>query len=533
MSTGTTSSVGVSEAGSRTRRRALHGLMVGAALIVASCGGSTSDSGVSSSAPAPADDTPTTTTNAAGANVAAVRAALLESGDPEWAEILGDEALNCIAEAVAADPDLTAQVLADDFDDEAGWAITSITTTCAPEQLASVYVDEFEGLTDDEALCLVEALADSPEILVAPDQSAAAFVEAVFGCAPSVMAAQFAAETGLGQGDAECILGTLVDTGGLAAYGEAMDAGIDENVPLEFLDALARCDISLETLVELGRAAGSSDDQAAVDEIVDAYRSDCADGDMNACSELYSRSPIESDDERFALDGLRAGCAEGEMVGCDLLYSYSPFGSDDEEFGATCGGRTDGSSANSCEQLADPEDLTDDQPTLEEIDDAYREDCADGDMNACSELYSRSPYESDDERFALDGLRSGCAEGEMVGCDLLYFYSPTGSDDEEFGATCGGRTDGSSAGRCPPDEFRVGCADGDMVACSELLVYSPTESDARFARDGLRSGCADGDMLGCDLLFMYSPPGSEDEWFASTCGWRTDGSSAGWCAESG
>ena len=474
--------------------------MVGAALIVASCGGSTSDSGVSSSAPAPADDTPTTTTNAAGANVAAVRAALLESGDPEWAEILGDEALNCIAEAVAADPDLTAQVLADDFDDEAGWAITSITTTCAPEQLASVYVDEFEGLTDDEALCLVEALADSPEILVALDQSDGAFVEVMFGCAPSVMAAQFAAATGLGQGDAECILGTLVDTGGLAAYAAYGEAGIDENVPLEFLDALARCDISLETLVELGRAAGSSDDQAAVDEMVDAYRSDCADGDM---------------------------------LSCDLLYLSSPIGSDDEEFGATCGGRTDGSSANSCENLADPEDLTDDQPTLEEIDDAYREDCADGDMNACSELYSRSPYESDDERFALDGLRSGCAEGEMVGCDLLYFYSPTGSDDEEFGATCGGRTDGSSAGRCPPDEFRVGCADGDMVACSELLVYSPTESDARFARDGLRSGCADGDMLGCDLLFMYSPPGSEDEWFASTCGWRTDGSSAGWCAESG
>ena len=498
MSTGTTSSVGVSEAGSRTRRLALHGLMVGAALIVASCGGSTSDSGVSSSAPAPADDTPTTSTETAGANVAAVRAALLERGGPETAEIFGDEALNCIAEAVAADPDLTAQVLADDADDEAGWAITSITTTCAPEQLASAYADESEGLTDDEALCLVEALADSPEILVALDQSDGAFVEVMFGCAPSVMAAQFAAATGLGQGDAECILGTLVDTGGLAAYGEAMDAGIDENVPLEFLDALARCDISLETLVELGRAAGSSDDQAALDEMVDAYRSDCADGDM---------------------------------FSCDLLYLYSPFGSVDQEFGATCGGRTDGSSANSCEQLADPEDLTDDQPTLEEIDDAYREDCADGDMNACSELYSRSPYESDDERFALDGLRSGCAEGEMVGCDLLYFYSPTGSDDEEFGATCGGRTDGSSAGRCPPDEFRVGCADGDMVACSELFVNSPTESDdERFALDALRSGCADGQMLGCDLLYSYSP---DDLEFGATCGGRTDGSSAGNCTESG
>ena len=418
MSTGTTSSVGVSEAGSRTRRRAVHGLMVGAALIVASCGGSSSDSGGSSSAPAPAADTPITSAATAGANVAAVRAALLESGGPEMAEIVGDEALNCIAEAVAADPDLTAQVLADDgdgVDDDAGEAMVRITTTCAPEQMASVFLEQpgpFEGMTDDEALCLVEALADSPEILMALDQSDGAFVEAMFGCAPLWLAAGFAAATGLGQGDAECILGTLVDTVGLAAYAAYGEAGIDENVPLEFLDALARCDISLETLVELGRAAGSSEDQAAFDEMVDAYRSDCADGDM---------------------------------LSCDLLYLSSPTGSDDEEFGATCGGRTDGSSANSCENLADPEDLTDDQPTLEEIDDAYREDCADGDMNACSELYSRSPYESDDEQFALDGLRSGCAAGEMLGCDLLYSYSP---DDREFGATCGGRTDGSSAGNC-------------------------------------------------------------------------------------
>ncbi|NBV03701.1 MAG: hypothetical protein EBS10_05945, partial [Acidimicrobiia bacterium] len=224
---------------------------------------------------------------------------------------------------------------------------TSITSTCAPEQLASAYVEEFEGLTDDEALCLVEALADRPELMVSPSGSVEGmFLEVMFGCAPSVMAAEFAAATGLGQGDAECMLGELAaDAGRLVAYAEAMDAGIDENVPLEFLDALARCDISLETLVELGRAAGSSDDQAAFDEIVDAYREDCADGDMNACSELYSRSPYESDDERFALDGLRSGCADGQMLGCDLLYSYSP---DDLEFGATCGGRTDGSSAGNC-----------------------------------------------------------------------------------------------------------------------------------------------------------------------------------------
>ena len=318
MSTCTMSSAGVSEVRSRARRRALHGLVVGAALTAASCGGSISDSGVLPSAPAAADGTPSTSAETAGANVAAVRAALLESGGPEMAEILDDEALNCIAESIAADPDLTAQVLADEADDDgAAVAIASITTTCAPEQMASAYVEEFEGMTDDEALCVVEALADRPELVVSPSGS----VEVMFGCAPSFMAAEFASATGLGQADAECILGTLVDNGGVDAFGEVMDAGIDENVPLEFLDALERCGISLETLVELGRAASSSDDQAALDEMVDAYRSDCADGDM---------------------------------FSCDLLYLYSPFGSVDQEFGATCGGRTDGSSPNSCEQLVDP-----------------------------------------------------------------------------------------------------------------------------------------------------------------------------------
>ena len=394
MSTCTMSSAGVSEVRSRARRRALHGLVVGAALTAASCGGSISDSGVLPSAPAAADGTPSTSAETARANVAAVRAALLESGGPEMAEILDDEALNCVAESIVADPDLTAQVLADEADDDgAVGAIVSITTTCAPEQMASAYVEEFEGMTDDEALCVVEALADRPELAVSPSGS----VEVMLGCAPSFMAAEFASATGLGQADAECILGTLVDNGGVAAFGEVMEAGLDENVPLEFLDALARCGISLETLVELGRAASSSDDQAELDEIVDAYRSDCADGDM---------------------------------FSCDLLYLYSPFGSVDQEFGATCGGRTDGSSPNSCEQYE------------------FRVGCADGDMNACSELFVNSPPESDVERLALDGLRAGCADGDMFGCDLLYVYSPPGSEDGEFGATCGGRTDGLSVGVC-------------------------------------------------------------------------------------
>lgn len=44
----------------------------------------------------------------------------------------------------------------------------------------------------------------------------------------------------------------------------------------------------------------------------------------------------------------------------------------------------------------------------------------------------------------LEVLYDRCAEGDGQACDDLYFESPAGSEYEEFGDTCGGRTEGGS-----------------------------------------------------------------------------------------
>ena len=50
--------------------------------------------------------------------------------------------------------------------------------------------------------------------------------------------------------------------------------------------------------------------------------------------------------------------------------------------------------------------------------------------------------EGSDERLEL--LYDQCAEGDGQACDDLFFESPAGSEYEEFGDTCGGRTEGGS-----------------------------------------------------------------------------------------
>ena len=421
--------------GARPKTASMTGraLLAGVAIIIASCGGSSSDSAPSSSA---ADEAAVADSNE---DVAAVRAALEENADEPIP--FGDDALDCIAEKVAADADLAAQVLADDLVDDA--ALVRITTTCAPEALASMLTDDpmFASLTDDEALCVVEAMADNPELLDELDEMAIA--GEMFACAPTVMASMFADETGLTQAEAECILGEVDDFGALSAI-EDMDSDATDADAMaamgDLFEIFIACDISLETLAELGGAGDLGGDESSnsvlpTDQFdIDASRASCTDRDILACAELLSSSPSE-DDERLALDSLAVGCATEDMLSCDLLFLYSPPGSDDHEFGATCGWRTDGSIAGGCERIDefDPGEL--------------RSNCANGDMDACSDLWLNSATGSDDEQFALDSLRAGCADGDMSGCDLLFMYSSE-SDDVEFGATCGERADGSTAGRC-------------------------------------------------------------------------------------
>lgn len=127
------------------------------------------------------------------------------------------------------------------------------------------------------------------------------------------------------------------------------------------------------------------------------------------------------------------------------------------------------------------------------IDDALTGDAGDSSIDVSGDDYS----------IDLTEVRADCAAGDLEACDTLFFQSEVGSDDEDFGATCGGTTDGSTAGTCS---------------------YVPP-SDDELA--GYREGCASGDMAACDDLYYGSPIGSDDEQFAITCGGTTDGTEPG------
>ena len=244
--------------GRRSKNASMTGraLLAGVAIIVASCGGSSSDSALSSSA---ADEAVVADPSE---DVAAVRAALEENADEPIP--FGDVVLDCIAEKVAADADLAAQVLADDLVDDA--ALVRITTTCAPEVMASMLTDDpmFASLTDDEALCVVEALGNNPELLDELDEMVIA--GEMFACAPTVMASMFADETGLTQAEAECILGEVDDFGALSAIEDIDSDATDADAMAamgDLFEIFVACDISLETLAELGGAGDLGGDESS------------------------------------------------------------------------------------------------------------------------------------------------------------------------------------------------------------------------------------------------------------------------------
>ena len=138
-------------------------------------------------------------------------------------------------------------------------------------------------------------------------------------------------------------------------------------------------------------------------------------------------SDVSSYGDDPELDALWDACEAGDDIACLDLYWDSPLGSEYESFAQENGGASGGLFGS------DPSE--------------FRSDCASGDVFACVDLFLAAS-DADDEQLALDGLRGECAGDDMFACDLLYLYSPFGSDDQEFGATCGGRTDGSTANSC-------------------------------------------------------------------------------------
>lgn len=133
-------------------------------------------------------------------------------------------------------------------------------------------------------------------------------------------------------------------------------------------------------------------------------------------------------------DDAAVACFEGDMEACDELFSITDLESDLEAYAQTCGGRIEeqdgapgcadrfggGAPADAGDAQA-PGDLTDDP----ELDDSTPEEIAN-----------------------FEALADECFEGDLAACDDLFFQTPIGSDFEEYGTTCGGRLDEGVSGGC-------------------------------------------------------------------------------------
>ncbi|MFC7403554.1 hypothetical protein [Georgenia alba] len=177
------------------------------------------------------------------------------------------------------------------------------------------------------------------------------------------------------------------------------------------------------------------------------------------------------------LDALWDACEGGDGQACDELFSVAPVDSEYEEFGWTCGGRVSGGSGGSCAvEMGDAPNTYGDDAALDDLWDA----CEGGDGQACDDLFYESPYDSEYEDFGwtcgerhpggerggecavalgdaadrygedpeLDALWDACEAGDPAACDDLYLDSPSGSEYEDFGFTCGGRVPEGSGELC-------------------------------------------------------------------------------------
>tara|TARA_B100000085_G_C18511861_1_gene500001 strand:- start:288 stop:1436 length:1149 start_codon:yes stop_codon:yes gene_type:complete len=229
------------------------------------------------------------------------------------------------------------------------------------------------------------------------------------------------------------------------------------------------------------------------------------------------------------LDSLYDQCANGDDEACDDLFWTSPYafaGSEYVDFALTCGGRdcqipiSEMGSRNYWPmRYGDNADL-----------DNLYDQCANGDDQACNDLFLQSNETSEYSFFAalcgfrdcvipisetfendtpetdipffygeddfLDNLYDQCADGNDEACDDLFWQSVGGSQYGNFALTCGGR-----GCQIPMDGRSMNYGDNAYL-------------------DNLYDQCADGNDQACNDLYFQSFGGSEYEEFALTCGGR-------------
>lgn len=294
---------------------------------------------------------------------------------------------------------------------------------------------------------------------------------------------------------------------GVAAEPGLADAALSEAEPSD-LEALALTTILLECAPEMVRELMSDGDPTG-DAMLDAL----SDEQLTCIVDTLVADPTVLSDAIEGGDGLAMGLALLDCAGDVVAESMAAeLGVTTEQ--AAC--LLDGDGAFMRAMLA-ADDMTEEESMsfLADMLGAFEEcgiDMTDlmGEDIAVDPIDDGNTTDDGDVGIGIDEatlaeFRADCAAGDLEACDALFFQSEVGSDDEDFGATCGGTTDGATAGMCsyvPPSD-------------EEIAEY--------------RAGCEAGDMVACDDLYYASDIGSDDEEFGATCGGTTDGLEPGTC----
>ena len=358
---------------------------------------------------------------------------------------------------------------------------------------------------------------------------------------------------------AACFVNYILDNTSLTIEDFDNDEVVSQDMEKasEILEAYVTGSIACGLEIDLFSEDDSSEDVLSSggnygdDPYLDSLYDQCADGDNQACDDLFWQSPGGSEYEAFGndcggrgglcetssgnygddpyLDSLYDQCANGDDEACDDLFWTSPYafaGSEYVDFALACGGRD-------CQIPISEMGSRNYWPMRygEDVDlDNLYDQCANGDDQACNDLFLQSNETSEYSFFAalcgfrdcvipisetfendipateipffygeddfLDNLYDQCADGNDEACDDLFWQSVGGSEYGNFALTCGGR-----GCQIPMDGRSMNYGDNAYL-------------------DNLYDQCADGNDQACNDLYFQSFGGSEYEEFALTCGGR-------------
>lgn len=128
---------------------------------------------------------------------------------------------------------------------------------------------------------------------------------------------------------------------------------------------------------------------------------------VGGSEELPEAQAVDEDEVDSDFEDLATECYDGDMAACDALYTITESGAYEESYGQSCGGRIEdeddwvnGECAQEFEFVVPDGQEFEDLGSEEDLDE-LAEECRDGELDSCDELYSESESDSDYEAYAI------------------------------------------------------------------------------------------------------------------------------------